>query len=66
MSLDEFYEQLGQIKEHHQKYPNEPIEAPEFEFMRTSHQHDNGEEEEEDDDMEEDDGKLKTGGGLTT
>ncbi|KAI8334018.1 hypothetical protein BC941DRAFT_454794 [Chlamydoabsidia padenii] len=49
ISLDEFYEQLGQIKDHHQKYPNEPIEAPEFEFMRNMNQQDY----EEDDNMEE-------------
>ncbi|CAO3584513.1 unnamed protein product [Absidia cylindrospora] len=49
--MDEFYRQLDQIKDHHQKYPNEPIEAPEFEFMRTMDQEDNDEEEEQEEDV---------------
>ncbi|KAI9305647.1 hypothetical protein BJ944DRAFT_161331 [Cunninghamella echinulata] len=35
INLEEFYKQLNVIKDHHQKYPNEPIEAPEFEFIQT-------------------------------
>ncbi|KAI8084807.1 uncharacterized protein BX664DRAFT_387491 [Halteromyces radiatus] len=48
INLDEFYQQLDQIKDHHQKYPNEAIEAPEFEFIRTTDQDEEMEDEEED------------------
>ncbi|KAI7907060.1 uncharacterized protein BX663DRAFT_426963 [Cokeromyces recurvatus] len=30
--FNEFYERLKVIKEHHRKYPNEPVELPEIEF----------------------------------
>ena len=32
----EFYERLQVLKEHHRKYPNEPVDSPEMEFIRTS------------------------------
>ncbi|KAI8885730.1 hypothetical protein K501DRAFT_245453 [Backusella circina FSU 941] len=31
--FSEFYERLKVIKEHHRKYPNEPVEPPEMEFI---------------------------------
>lgn len=32
----EFYERLKVLKEHHRKYPNEPVEPPEMEFIYLS------------------------------
>jgi splicing factor 3A subunit 3 len=34
--FSEFYERLKVIKEHHRKYPNEPVESPEAEFIYLS------------------------------
>lgn len=31
--FSEFYERLRVIKDHHRKYPNEPVEPPEMEFI---------------------------------
>lgn len=31
--FSEFYERLKVIKEHHRKYPNEPVESPEAGFI---------------------------------
>lgn len=31
--FSEFYERLKVIKEHHRKFPNEPVESPEGEFI---------------------------------
>lgn len=31
--FSEFYERLKVIKEHHRKYPNEPVDPPEMEFI---------------------------------
>ncbi|KAI8979810.1 hypothetical protein BDF20DRAFT_871845 [Mycotypha africana] len=36
----EFYERLKVIKEHHRKYPNEPVEPPEMEFIFLSQKKD--------------------------
>jgi len=32
--FDEFYKQLGEIKEHHKRYPNEPVENLELAYKR--------------------------------
>lgn len=32
----EFYERLKVLKEHHRKYPNEPVEPPEMEIIAMS------------------------------
>jgi hypothetical protein len=34
--FSEFYERLKVTKEHHRKYPNEPVEPPEMEYIYLS------------------------------
>ncbi|KAI9282161.1 hypothetical protein BY458DRAFT_468211 [Sporodiniella umbellata] len=34
--FDEFYERLKLIKEHHRKFPNEPVEPPEIDYIFTA------------------------------
>ncbi|KAG2220303.1 hypothetical protein INT45_009936 [Circinella minor] len=46
--FSEFYERLRVIKDHHRKYPNEPVELPEMEFIHMNQIHGNGEDGEED------------------
>ncbi|KAI9316112.1 hypothetical protein BX666DRAFT_1955246 [Dichotomocladium elegans] len=44
--FSEFYERLRVIKDHHRKYPNEPVEPPEMEFIHANQEHDeNGDDE---------------------
>ncbi|KAI8146779.1 hypothetical protein BJV82DRAFT_643323 [Fennellomyces sp. T-0311] len=44
--FSEFYERLRVIKDHHRKYPNEPVEPPEMEFIYMNQNGDDGEEDE--------------------
>ncbi|KAG0169118.1 hypothetical protein DFQ28_003927 [Apophysomyces sp. BC1034] len=44
--FSEFYERLKVIKEHHRKYPNEPVDPPEMEFIYMSQKYDEKDEEE--------------------
>ena len=46
--FSEFYERLRVIKDHHRKYPNEPVEPPEMEFIHMNQLHGNVEDGEED------------------
>ncbi|KAI8989387.1 hypothetical protein BDB01DRAFT_781602 [Pilobolus umbonatus] len=44
--FSEFYERLKVIKEHHRKYPNEPVDPPEMEFIYLSQKKEEGDYEE--------------------
>ncbi|KAI8379558.1 uncharacterized protein BYT42DRAFT_598546 [Radiomyces spectabilis] len=44
--FSEFYERLRVIKDHHRKYPNEPVEPPEMEFIFINQKRDQGDDEE--------------------
>ncbi|KAI8065689.1 hypothetical protein BC940DRAFT_303342 [Gongronella butleri] len=58
ISLDAFYEDLKAINDHHDKYPNQQIDAPEFEFLRVQ-KHDDTEHDGHDD-MDAADQELET------
>ncbi|KAI9468682.1 hypothetical protein BDB00DRAFT_863467 [Zychaea mexicana] len=50
--FSEFYERLRVIKDHHRKYPNEPVEPPEMEFIHMNLNNGAGGEEGEEDELE--------------
>lgn len=52
--FSEFYERLRVIKDHHRKYPNEPVEPPEMEFIHAQ---------QADDEYQDDGGYYKMGEG---